>query len=201
MDVQQWETGHFSSGHATLPIGQTTRLPSRRIGFDSRYLDFRMWESCGTMALVGVWGFSRSPRSYIPVLLHTHFTSHLSALKTSIKSRTRRPSALVRRNTLARLQRRCKKIKRSRKPTDATLTEACVRLRAAKLRRNNAVSPQLYVPSEYCMLHIAQANGIGALIGEFAYYLKLLRGMYVERTEERRVIYPAVSMVTTDSHR
>ncbi|KAJ8872787.1 hypothetical protein PR048_026403 [Dryococelus australis] len=48
--------------------------------------DFRMWESCRTMLLVG--GFSRrspvptSPPPYIPALLHTHLASPTSALKT-----------------------------------------------------------------------------------------------------------------------
>ncbi|KAJ8877437.1 hypothetical protein PR048_021891, partial [Dryococelus australis] len=48
--------------------------------------DFRTWESCRTMPLVGV--FSRvsfvSPRPSIPTLLHTHFASPSSALKTAL---------------------------------------------------------------------------------------------------------------------
>ncbi|KAJ8894931.1 hypothetical protein PR048_000238 [Dryococelus australis] len=46
--------------------------------------DFRKWESCGMMLLVG--GFSRgssfSPRLFIPALLHSRLTSPSSALKT-----------------------------------------------------------------------------------------------------------------------
>ncbi|KAJ8883599.1 hypothetical protein PR048_015443 [Dryococelus australis] len=63
----------YKSGHA-LPYctgprclsGQTTRLPPRRTGFDSRVgslPDFRTWESCWTMPLVG--GFSRGSPSLV----------------------------------------------------------------------------------------------------------------------------------------
>ncbi|KAJ8872680.1 hypothetical protein PR048_026293 [Dryococelus australis] len=58
---------------------------TRRTGFYS-WRDFRMWESCCTLPLVG--GFSRraptSPAPCIPALLHTHFSSPSSAFKTSL---------------------------------------------------------------------------------------------------------------------
>ncbi|KAJ8869228.1 hypothetical protein PR048_030800 [Dryococelus australis] len=66
-----------------------THLESRRARFDSRpcrSINFRMRESRRTIPLVG--GFSRvspvSSRSFVPALLHTHFASLSSALKTSI---------------------------------------------------------------------------------------------------------------------
>ncbi|KAJ8866016.1 hypothetical protein PR048_033540 [Dryococelus australis] len=48
--------------------------------------DFRMWESCRTMPLVGgaFSGISRFPRPLIPALLHTKSQSPSSALKTSM---------------------------------------------------------------------------------------------------------------------
>ncbi|KAJ8897930.1 hypothetical protein PR048_003288 [Dryococelus australis] len=48
--------------------------------------DFRVWESCRTMRLVGGFsqGYPASPRLCIPALLHTHPASLSSALKTSM---------------------------------------------------------------------------------------------------------------------
>ncbi|KAJ8875099.1 hypothetical protein PR048_022990 [Dryococelus australis] len=65
--------------HCTLPC--MNEMPFRLRG------DFRVWELCRTMPLVG--GFSRGshvppPGPYIPALLHTHLTSPSLALKTSM---------------------------------------------------------------------------------------------------------------------
>ncbi|KAJ8888960.1 hypothetical protein PR048_008454 [Dryococelus australis] len=48
--------------------------------------NFRMWGSCWTMPLVVGFSpvISRSPRPYIPALVHTHLTSPLSDVKTSM---------------------------------------------------------------------------------------------------------------------
>ncbi|KAJ8870990.1 hypothetical protein PR048_027293 [Dryococelus australis] len=75
--------------------GQITRLPPKRTWFDSGGGgDFRKWESCRTMPLVGE--FSRvspvSPRPCIPALHHTHLTSPSLFLKTSMFRAARIPS-------------------------------------------------------------------------------------------------------------
>ncbi|KAJ8893718.1 hypothetical protein PR048_006318 [Dryococelus australis] len=63
-----------------------TAAQANRVRFPPGSLsDFRMWESCWPMPLVGgfSWGL-RFPHPFIPTLLHTHLISPASALKTSM---------------------------------------------------------------------------------------------------------------------
>ncbi|KAJ8881445.1 hypothetical protein PR048_017926 [Dryococelus australis] len=73
--------------------GQTTRLPPRRTGFAPQrgsLPDFRTWESCRTMPLVGGFfsGLSRLRLPCVTASLYTHITSPSSAIKTSLRSNT-----------------------------------------------------------------------------------------------------------------
>ncbi|KAJ8882351.1 hypothetical protein PR048_014153 [Dryococelus australis] len=75
----------------------SVRLPPRRTGFDSRPLpNFRTWESCRTMPLIGgrFSGVSRFPCPCIPALLRIYLASPSSSLKISIFPQARPLAAI-----------------------------------------------------------------------------------------------------------
>ncbi|KAJ8872652.1 hypothetical protein PR048_026261 [Dryococelus australis] len=75
-----WGRGGSEVRLLAFHLGEPGSIPGRFT------LDFRKWESCRTIPLVGGFfsGISRFSRPFAPALLHSHLASPSSALKTTL---------------------------------------------------------------------------------------------------------------------